>query len=63
MPVYVTTVTASISRVTTAGTALAGTCDASDYTIANPVMSINEEALVNDTSAWSGATIQFNNKS
>ena len=40
MPVYVTTVTASISRVTTAGT-----------------------ALVNDTSAWNGATIQFNNKS
>lgn len=61
-PVYVTSVTASISSVTKAGGAPAGTCDASDYTLANAVMSVNAEAAADDTTTWSGATIQFNNK-
>lgn len=61
-PVYVTSVTASISSVVKDPGAVAGTCDASDYTLAGAVMAVNAEALANDTSTWSGATIKFNNK-
>lgn len=61
-PMYVTSITASIASVTKDGGAPAGTCDASDYTLAGAVMTIGAEALVNDTSTWSGATIKFNNK-
>lgn len=61
-PVYVGTVTASIASVTKDPGAVAGTCDATDYTLANAAMTINAEALANDTSTWSGATIKFNNK-
>ena len=58
-PVYVSTITASISGVTKAVGAPAGTCDASDYTLAGAIMTINAEVLANDTSTWSGATIKF----
>jgi hypothetical protein len=61
-PVYVSTVTASISSVTKAGGAVAGTCDASDYILTGAVMTVDSEALADDSSTWSGATIQFNNK-
>ena len=61
-PVYVATVTASISGVTKDAGAVAGTCDATDYTLANAVMTVNAEALADDTSTWTGATIKFNNK-
>ena len=61
-PVYVTTVTASIASVVKDAGAVAGICDASDYTLAGAVMTVNAEALANDTSTWSGATIKFNNK-
>ena len=61
-PVYVTSVTASISSVVKDGGAVAGVCDATDYTLANAVMTVNAEALANDTSTWTGATIKFNNK-
>ena len=61
-PVYVTTVTASIASVVKDAGAVAGTCDASDYTLANAVMTVNAEVLADDTSTWSGATIMFNNK-
>lgn len=61
-PVYVTTVTASIASVTKDTGAVPGTCDASDYTLANAVMTVNAEALADDTSTWTGATIKFNNK-
>lgn len=61
-PVYVSTVTASISSVVKDPGAVAGTCDATDYTLANAVMTINAEALANDTSTWTGATLKFNNK-
>ncbi len=61
-PVYVATVTASITSVTKAGGAPAGTCDATDYTLAGAVMTVNAEAPADDTGTWTGATIKFNNK-
>jgi hypothetical protein len=61
-PVYVTTVTASIGSVVKDSGAVAGTCDASDYTLANAVMTVNAEAAADDTSTWGGATLMFNNK-
>jgi hypothetical protein len=61
-PVYVTSVTASIASVTKAGGAVAGTCDATAYTLANATMNIGAEVLADDSSTWSGATIKFNNK-
>ncbi len=62
-PIRVNTVTASIASVVKAGGAPAGTCDASDYTLANAVMTVNAEVPVgDDQGAWTGATIKFNNK-
>jgi hypothetical protein len=62
-PVYVTSVTASIASVTKAVGAPAGTCDATDYTLASPVMTVGAEvAAGNAKGAWTGATIKFNNK-
>ena len=60
-PAYVGTVTASISSVTKAGVP-ATTCNASDYTLANAAMTVNAEVPADDTGAWSGATVKFNNK-
>jgi hypothetical protein len=62
-PVYVTSVTASIASVTKAAGAVAGTCDASDYTLANATMSVGAEvAAGTGKGSWTGATIKFNNK-
>jgi hypothetical protein len=62
-PVYVATVTASISSVVKAGGAPAGTCDATDYTLAGAVMTVGTEVPAGTgVGSWSGATIQFNNK-
>jgi hypothetical protein len=62
-PIRVNTVTASISAVTKAVGATAGTCDATDFTLANAAMTVNAEvAAGEDVGAWTGATIQFNNK-
>ncbi len=62
-PIYVSTVTASIASVTKAGGAVAGTCDASDYTLANATMTVNAEVAAGSAKgAWTGATIKFNNK-
>lgn len=62
-PVYVSTVTASIDSVSKDGGAPAGTCDASDYTLANATMTVNAEVPAGDgVGAWTGATIAFNNK-
>lgn len=62
-PVYVNTVTASIASVTKPTGAPAGTCDASDYTLANATMTVNAEVPVGSAQgAWTGATIKFNNK-
>ncbi|MGZ4588518.1 MAG: hypothetical protein ACXVX9_12040 [Mycobacteriaceae bacterium] len=60
-PVYVGTVTASIGSVTKAGGAPAGTCDATDYALASPAMTVNAEVPAGTAqSAWTGATIAFN---
>lgn len=57
-PIYVTSVTASISSVTGG----AGSCSAADYTLSNAVMAVGVEVPVgNAKGAWTGATIQFNN--
>jgi len=61
-PVYVGTVTASIASVTKDVGAVAGTCDATDYTLASATITYNAEVLANDTSTWTGPTIKFNNK-
>jgi hypothetical protein len=62
-PAYVGTVTASIASVTKAVGAVAGTCDASDYTLASAAMTVNAQVPAGTSQgAWSGATIKFNNK-
>jgi len=62
-PIYVGTVTASIDSVTKAVGAPAGTCDATDYTLANAAMTVNAEIPVGTgKGAWTGATIKFNDK-
>lgn len=63
-PIYVGTVTASISSVVKAGGAPAGTCDATDYTLSSATMVVNAQIPVGTAQgAWTGATIAFNNKS
>ena len=59
-PIYVTSVTASISSVTP----LQGqTCDATNYTLANAVMTVNASiASGTGVGSWTGATLAFNNK-
>jgi hypothetical protein len=62
-PVFVSTVTASIASVVKAGGAPAGTCDSSDFTLANTVATVNAEIPVgNNQGAWTGPTIKFDNK-
>ena len=62
-PAYVGTVTASIASVVKAGGAPAGTCDATDYTLASAAMTVNAEVPAGDNVGnWTGATIKFNNK-
>lgn len=61
-PVYVATVTASIASVFQGGAVATG-CDASDYTLANAVMTVDAQIPVGAAQGtWSGATIKFNNK-
>ena len=63
-PIHVATVTASISSVAKAAGAPAGTCDATDFTLASATMTVNAEVPAgNAQGAWTGATIKFNNKS
>jgi hypothetical protein len=62
-PIYVSTVTASIASVVKDVNAPAGTCDASDFTLANATMNVNAQVPSgNSVGSWSGATIKFNNK-
>jgi hypothetical protein len=62
-PIRVGTVTVSIASVTKAAGAVAGTCDASDFTLANAAMTVNAEVPSGDgQGSWTGATIKFNNK-
>jgi len=55
-PVYVTSVTATVTGTDKAG------CTASDYTIAGSAAVNAQVAAGNAQGAWSGLTIQFNNK-
>jgi hypothetical protein len=62
-PTYVGTVTASIDSVDKAAGAPDGTCDASDFTLSNEVMTVNAQVPSGENKgSWSGATIKFNNK-
>jgi hypothetical protein len=62
-PIYVGTVTASIASVTKAVGAPAGTCDATDFTLASAAMTVNAEVPSGSAKgSWTGATIKFNNK-
>jgi hypothetical protein len=61
-PVYVGTVTAAISGVTKAAGAPAGTCDATDFTLATPAMTVNAQVPTGTGGAWTGAKLSFNNK-
>ena len=62
-PVWVTSVTASISGVTKAANAPVGTCDATDYTLAAATMAVSAQVPAGTgVGSWSGATIKFNNK-
>lgn len=58
-PVYVNTVTASISSVTLAQGAT-GTCSAADFDLQNPAMTVGKEvAKGSNSGSWQGATIAF----
>lgn len=62
-PAYVGTVTAAIDSVDKAS-GVTGTCDATDYTLANAAMTVNAEIPAGTAKgSWTGATIKFNNKS
>lgn len=62
-PVYITDVTVSIASVTKAVGAPAGTCDATDFTLSGASMAVGAEVPAgNGEGAFTGATIQFNNK-
>jgi hypothetical protein len=58
---YVTSVTVSIAGVTQAPAAT-GSCDASDYTLATPTMTVGQDVAAGGTATFSGATLKFNNK-
>lgn len=57
---YVTKVVASIDSVTKG--AAAGTCDATDFTLANTEMLVGQDLAKDEVANFTGATIQFNNK-
>ena len=61
--IWVSTVTASIASVTMAVGHSPGTCDATDFTLASPVATVNAEISAgNNQGAWTGPTIKFNDK-
>ncbi|HMA47371.1 MAG TPA: hypothetical protein VKP11_09250, partial [Frankiaceae bacterium] len=62
-PVFVTSVAVSISSVVKAVGAPAGTCDATDYTIAGSPVAVGAQVPSGlAQGSWTGATIAFNNK-
>lgn len=62
-PTYVATVTATIASVTKAGGAAAGTCDATDFVLGTPTMTVAAEVPIGSAQgAWTGATLAFNDK-
>lgn len=62
-PIHVSSVTVSIDSVTKAVGAPAGTCDSTDFTLANTAMTVNAEVPTGTAKgSFTGATIRFNNK-
>jgi len=62
-PVYVQSVTASISDVTAGGVSIGAACDADDYTLTGAAMTVAAEVPAGSAQgSWTGATIEFNNK-
>jgi len=62
-PIYVGTVTVSIGSVTKAVGAPAGTCDASDFTLAGTAMNVSTEVPAGSgAGSFTGATIRFDDK-
>ncbi|PZS18460.1 MAG: hypothetical protein DLM57_06280 [Pseudonocardiales bacterium] len=58
---FVTSVTVSISGVTKAAGAPAGTCAAADYTLSGATMPVNVDVAAGTSTNFTGATIAFNN--
>lgn len=58
---FVTSVTVAITGVTLAAGAT-GTCDASDYTLTKPVMTVATDIAAGANAPFTGATLGFNNK-
>jgi len=59
---YIVDVTVSVIAVTKAAGAVAGTCDASDYVIVEPVMDVNEALAGGASTTFAGASIGFVDK-
>ena len=61
--IHVGTVRASIAAVTKAPGAATGSCDAGDFTLADRTMTVGVDVPSGPgAGAWTGATIEFNNK-
>jgi len=61
--IFVTTVTVSIASVTKAPGARDGSCDTSDFLLAQPDMPVGVTIAPGGTADFTGASIGFNNKS
>ena len=62
-PVRVSTVRVSIAKVIKAPGAAAGTCDASDFTLAHRNIKVGADVPSGrGTGSWTGGTVAFNNK-
>jgi hypothetical protein len=62
-PVHVTTVRVSIASVNKAPGAVAGSCDASDFTLEHRSIAVAADVPSGrGTGAWTGGSIAFNNK-
>ncbi len=62
-PVRVSTVRVSIAKVIKAPGAAAGTCDASDFTLAHRSIKVGADVPSGrGTGSWTGGTVAFNNK-
>ena len=59
---YVNSVTVSIAGVTGPNITLSTPCDASDYTLANPTMSVATDLATGASANFSGASLAFNDK-
>jgi hypothetical protein len=61
-PIFVHTVTAAIASVTKAA-GVGGTCDATDFTLANATATVDAEIPAGSArGSWTGPTLKFNDK-